>query len=275
MDGEAMAAEARRLRTEEELSVRQIQQRLGVTKVRLVEWLRGVPPPDWTRRPNAKDGLRARAIELRGEGWSVNDIASELGVANSTAFQWVRHLPLDRDTERARKKREHAKLMTDAQWAAFRERRDARRAAAHAEAAAVVGRLSERDLMLLGAAIYWCEGAKAKPWNPTETIQFVNSDPMLLDLFLRFLESRGHDRSSLRYRVSIHETANHEAAVDWWIERLRLPRDRFQRTTLKRHVPRTNRRNKGADYHGCLVVNVPKSRELYWLVEGVMTALAK
>jgi transposase-like protein len=275
MDGEAMAAEARRLRIEEQLSVRQIQQRLGVTKVPLVEWLRGIPPPEWTRRPNAKDDLRSRAIELRRDGWSVNDIASELGVANSTAFQWVRHLPLDRDSERARKKREHSKLMTDAQWAAFRERRDARRAAAHAEAAAAVGVLSDRDLLILGAAIYWCEGAKSKPWRLDEKIQFTNSDPMLVELFLRFLESQGRDRAELTYRVSIHESADHAGAVDWWVERLALPRERFMRTTLKRHTPRTNRQNTGEDYHGCLVVNVPKGRELYWWIEGVMRGCAK
>lgn len=265
-----MAAEARRLRVEEQLSVRQIQQRLGVTKVRLVEWLRGIPPPEWTRRPNAKDDLRSRAFELRREGWSVNDIAAELGVANSTAFQWVRHLPLDRDSERARKKREHSKLMTDAQWAAFRDRRDARREAAHAAAAAAVGPLTERDLLILGAAIYWCEGAKAKPWRPVEQVKFINSDPMLVELFLRFLESQGYDRASLTYRVSIHESADHERAVNWWVGRLALPRERFMRTTLKRHVPRTNRRNTGEDYHGCLGVDVPKGRELYWRIEGVM-----
>jgi hypothetical protein len=74
-----LAAEARRLRAVEQLSVRQIQARLGIGKDRVYALLRGVPPPDWTRRPNAKDGLRAEAVELRAEGRSVNDIARELG----------------------------------------------------------------------------------------------------------------------------------------------------------------------------------------------------
>jgi hypothetical protein len=117
--------------------------------------------------------------------------------------------------------------------AAFPERRDARRASAHAEAAASVGSLSDRDLLILGAAIYWCEGAKSKPWRPVEKIQFTNSDPMLLDLFLRFLESQGHGRNSPTYRVTIHESADHERAVDWWLERLALPRERCQRTTFE------------------------------------------
>jgi transposase len=272
MDGEAMAAEARRLRVEEQLSVRQIQQRLGVGKDRVKDWLRGVPVPAWTRRPQAKDELRARAVELRGQGASVNEIAAELAVSKSSAYLWTKHLPVDEEA-RARKRREHSKAMTDAQWAPYRERRDARRAAAHAEAAASVGALTGRDLLILGAAIYWCEGAKSKPWRVDEGIRFINSDPLLHELFLRFLESQGRDRANLTYRVSIHESADHEGAVDWWIERLALSREQFRRTTLKRHAPKTNRRNIGVDYHGCLVVYVPKGRELYWQIEGVVRGL--
>lgn len=264
-----MAAEARRLRVEENLSVRQIQQRLGVGRGRVRDWLRGIPPPAWTRRPNAKDDLRAHAVELRKRGASVGAIAAELGVAKSTAFQWVRHLPLNRDREPA-SKRARSGRDGEVQRAAYRAALDGRRAAAHAAAAAAVGELADRDLLILGAAIYWCEGAKSKPWRLDEAVQFVNSDPLLLELFLRFLESQGRDRASLTYRVSIHESADPEGAVEWWVNRLALPRERFQRTTLKRHASRTNRRNTGEDYHGCLVVYVPKGRELYWRMEGVM-----
>jgi transposase len=273
MDDDGMAAEARRLRTEEQLSARQIQERLGVTRSRLTEWLRGVPPPEWTLRPNAKDSMRDKAVELRKQGWSVTDLALEFGIAKSTAWRWVAHLPLDRDSERARKKAEHSKLMTDAQWAAYRVDRDARQAAVHGEMATLVGPVSGRDLLLLGAAVYWCEGAKSKPWRRGELIQFINSDPDLFDLFLCFLESQGRLRSSLTYRVSIHESADAEAARDWWAERLELPVHCFRRPTLKRHQPSTFRRNKGEDYHGCLIVKVPGSRELYWRVEGVMASL--
>jgi hypothetical protein len=62
---------------------------------------------------------------------------------------------------------------------------------------------------LLGAAIYWCEGSKAKPWRPHETsLTFTNSDPILLELFLRFLAAAGVDRAHLAYRISIHESAD-------------------------------------------------------------------
>lgn len=47
----------------------------NVGSATLADWLRGIEPPEWTRRPNAKDDLRAEAIELRKQGWSVNDLA--------------------------------------------------------------------------------------------------------------------------------------------------------------------------------------------------------
>lgn len=268
------AAEARRLRAEEGLSIAQIQARLGVTKHTLTGWLRGVPAPTWTRRPTAKDELRERAVALRGDGLSVNDIALELGVATSTAWLWVKHLPLDRDTERARRKAAHARTMTDARWAERRLARDERRARLLAEAGGAVGQLSGRDLALLGAVAYWCEGTKSKPWRPNqEHVTFTNSDPLLLELFLRFVESRGRPRAELTYRVAIHESADATAAVDWWADRLCLPVDRFKRPTLKRHSPATVRRNTAEGYHGCLVVDVPRGRELYWFIEGTVGAL--
>lgn len=227
-------------------------------------------------RPNAKDELRARAQRLRWDGWSVPEIAVELEVARSTAFRWTRQIALDPGSERARQRRERSKRMTDARWQSHRQQRDRRRAEVNGDGASVVGTLEPRDLLLLGAAIYWCEGSKVKPWRAADfSLTFTNSDPVLLELFLRFLEAAGVDRSQPTYRVSIHESADPGAARAWWVERLGVPDERFQRATLKRHSPQTNRRNTGQDYHGCLVIRVPRSKELYWQVEGVMQGLAE
>jgi transposase len=158
-------ADARRLRVDPGLSLSELMKHFGVGSATLTDWLRGIAPPEWTRRPNAKDGLRREAIALRTEGWSVNDLAIELGVAKSTAYAWVKHIPLDPDPERAAKKQAHAALMHAARWEEHRRRRDRRQREMHDLAAASVGHLTERDVMLLGAAVYWCEGAKSKPWR--------------------------------------------------------------------------------------------------------------
>ncbi|MDG4791824.1 hypothetical protein O7626_39090 [Micromonospora sp. WMMD1102] len=91
-------------------------------------------------------------------------------------------------------------------------------------------------------------------------------------LFLRFLECCGVDRGVPTYRLSIHESVDAEVAAQWWQETLDLPAERFRRPTLKRHRPKTVRYNTGVDCHGCLIINVPRSRELYWRIEGTINA---
>lgn len=235
-----------------------------------VRRLRDGAPPARTRSPAARDDLRAAAVALRGEGRSVGDIAARLGVAKSTAYLWVRHLPSTR-TRRARR-RARAKAMNDDRWATHRATRDTAQAEVHSRMRETVGRLADREVLLLGAALYWCEGTKSKPWRRHDHVQFVNTDAGLLRLFLRFLAACGVERDVPTYRVSIHESADAAAAQRWWAETLDLPPDRFRRPTLKRHQP-TTRHNTGENYHGCLVVDVPRSRELYWKIEGVVAAL--
>lgn len=64
-------------------SRRQIKEILGpMSNTTLDDALRGEPPPEWTRRPNAKDEVRSRARELRAQGLDYDEIAAALGVAS-------------------------------------------------------------------------------------------------------------------------------------------------------------------------------------------------
>jgi hypothetical protein len=75
-------------------SRRQIKQILGpIRNATLDEALRGEPSPEWTRRPNAKDDLRARARELRAQGLDYEEITDAVGVSKGSVSLWVRDLP--------------------------------------------------------------------------------------------------------------------------------------------------------------------------------------
>ena len=72
-------------------SRREIKGILGIgSNQTLNEALRGEPPPEWTRRPRAKDDLHARARELRERGLDYEEIAGALGVSKSSVSLWVR-----------------------------------------------------------------------------------------------------------------------------------------------------------------------------------------
>lgn len=78
-DFEALREQAVALRREG-LSLRQIRDRLKVFNNDLLGRLvQGEPPPEWTKRPNAKDDLRAKARELRLRGLTYDQIELELG----------------------------------------------------------------------------------------------------------------------------------------------------------------------------------------------------
>ncbi|GAB1643157.1 resolvase [Krasilnikovia sp. MM14-A1259] len=267
--------QARQLRVETRMSLAQLRNRFGVSRDTMADWLWGLPVPEWTRRPNAKDELRDRAVALRRAGRTVPDIASELSVSRSTAYLWTRHLPLEPSPERAtERQRRHMAEMREARWGPYRVARDAERAATWGRESDWVGALSEREVRLLGAVAYWCEGTKSKPWQPNRCrVTFINSDPVLIRLFLRFMDLFGLDRAALKYRISIHESADWDAAGRWWAVVAEVPYEIFCRPTLKKHNPTTVRHNVGAPYRGCLIIDVPRSRELYWRIEGIMQGI--
>ncbi|MGW9450037.1 hypothetical protein [Streptomyces sp. NPDC055632] len=263
-DFEALRERAVALRREG-LSLRQIRDRLKVYNNDLLHRLvKGEPPPEWTRRPNARDDLRARARELRLEGWTYDRIQLELGCSKSSISLWVRDLPKPepRYTEEERRAR------MDAGLARLRATRDEERQETKRLAHESVGALSDRELFIAGVTLYWAEGAKDKAYRRREVLQFINSDPNVITLYLRWLDLLGVTPDRLRFRVSIHESADVAEAEGFWAELAGVDGSTFQRATLKRHNPRTVRKNTGEAYRGCLVVYVTGGSELYRRMEG-------
>jgi transcriptional regulator with XRE-family HTH domain len=254
-------------------SVRQIKQILGPIGNRaLHDALRGEPPPEWTRRPNAKDDLRARARELRLQGLDYEEIVAQLGVSKSSVSLWVRDLPRPprvAPEECAKRTAERMRRY----WIAERPVRAARRATATAAAAASIGGLTDREILIAGAIAYWCEGAKNKPRRRVDRVTLANSDPELISFFLLFLDTAGISRSDLAFQLQIHETADVESAKRFWLAITKAQPEQFGKTFLKHHNPLTKRKNTGDSYRGCLRVDVRRSCELYRKIAGWASAV--
>jgi hypothetical protein len=72
----------------------------------------------------------------------------------------------------------------------------------------------------------------------------------------------------LIFRVYIHEHADAEAAQRFWLDVVQTRPTQFRHSVLKRHNPRTARKNTGDNYHGCLRITVRCSTALYRQIEG-------
>jgi transcriptional regulator with XRE-family HTH domain len=247
------------------LSRRQIRDRLHVDNNDILNrLLEGEPPPDWTKRPNAKDDLRDKARELRLQGWTYDQIQVELGCSKSSISLWVRDLP---KPERKRTP-EEASAIARRGWEATMRLRDEERQHTKDTAKQAVGTLSPRELFLLGVGLYWAEGTKDKPYDRRENVCFVNSDPGVIGVFLAWLDLLGVERERLRFSVMIHESADVAGAERYWADLVGADRSAFNKTTLKRHNPKTVRKNTGNSYRGCLVIKVHRSADLYRRIEG-------
>ncbi|WP_030747800.1 hypothetical protein [Streptomyces sp. NRRL F-5135] len=247
------------------LSRRQIRDRMHVDNNDLLNrLLEGEPPPEWTKRPRAKDDLRERARELRLKGLTYDQIQVELGCSKSSISLWVRDLPKPepRYTEEERRDRMNAGL------ARLRMSRDQERQETKRLAREAVGRLSDRELFLAGVTLYWAEGAKDKPYSRRESLQFINSDPNVITLYLHWLDLLEIPRERLHFRVSIHESADVTEAEKFWADLAGVDPQVFYKATLKRHNAKTLRKNTADAYRGCLIIYVTKSAELYRRVEG-------
>jgi transposase-like protein len=205
--------------------------------------------------------LRERAAQLRRQGVGRAEIARRLGIGFSTVCRWFRDdgLAAPPGASRLEAWRVANRRTIDERWAHQQAEQDAHRDA--------VGPLTERELFLVGVALYWAEGAKSKPWRRHHRLVLCNSDVGVVRTWLAWIESLGVARSRLRCRVLIHESADVEAAERFWREVVG-PEPVFITPGLKRHKPVTNRRNTGEDYRGCLVITVTDGAGLYRRVAG-------
>jgi len=153
------------------MSMSQIAAALGLRSGggRLHEWLRGVPPPAWTARPNAKDHLRAQAIEMRGSGLSYREIREQLPVSKSTLSLWLRDVPVSEEHRDAMRRRalESSSSRAETNRALGARRRVDTREAARRQ----VPELAESELFVAGVVAYWAEGSKNKPWRSGESVR--------------------------------------------------------------------------------------------------------
>lgn len=255
----------------------EIAAELGVSKSTCSLWLRDLPhpadatvevPPEGAAAVST-DPRHAQARDLRAQGLTLREIASQLGVSAKTAYYWTWDLPVPASSRRGGGDRAHMEMMRRRYWDRVLAEREAERQAVQEQHALRVGALAPRELELAAVVAYWCEGSKSKPYQRREQVTFINSDPGLVLLFLAWLDQVGFPREHRRFSLSIHESADVEAATSWWASLVGVEPGEFSRANLKRHNPKTVRKNVEEAYVGCLVVRLVQCRTLYQRIEGV------
>ncbi len=157
---------------------------------------------------------REEARRLRALGRTMPDVAGELGVSRSSVSLWTRDVPVELGPRRLGPRQPNVL-----------ERRKAAEIADLLEAGRMrIGALSDRDLLIAGAALYAGEGTKADG-----IVAFANIDPAMVAFFCcwlrRFFDI---DESRLRVSLYLHDGLDLGAAQSYWSEVTATPIHQFR-----------------------------------------------
>ena len=212
---------------------------------------------------------RRLAISLRKTGHTYKEILSQVPVARSTLSLWLRDVGLSKNqTQRITK----LKQMSQRRGA---EKRRAQRV----EASRVIfemsrndiKKFSKRDLFILGVALYWAEGTKQKEHRTSVPVEFANSDPEIIRLYTKWIRTFLHiSNEDIQLILHIHEDKLRQEKVfkRFWSKVVQLPSSSFAQSVIKKHKPKTKRKNINSNYKGLLVIRVKRSTSLNRRIQG-------
>lgn len=167
---------------------------------------------------------RIKATELRNAGYSYGMIRGKLGISKSTLSNWLSKVPFSPNQEVIKRVGE-AKLKS----ALYKHRlKFGNITKMYTEAKADVGKLSQRDVFMLGVGLYLGEGSKSQ-----EEIRVVNSDPVIIKLAIKWLLGFGGIKLH-HLRVAIHGYPDHDVneLVSFWSKTLEIPPEQFIKTSI-------------------------------------------
>lgn len=156
-----------------------------------------------------------KALNLRRQGNSYNEISRQLYIPKSTLSYWFSENPelsLIKSKIIARSKKTWAKNITlyninrskkiRQDWIKKQDR-----------ASLQIKPINQYELKILGTALYWAEGYK----KTNSTVVFCNSDPDMIKLMIKFLHKICQiDKSKLKAQVQIHPNISEKSAKKYW-----------------------------------------------------------
>jgi hypothetical protein len=219
--------------------------------------------------PKAKIKQKERAQVLRKGGKSIKDISSILKVSKSSASYWCRDIKLSPTQILALSERQRNGAIQAGEKK--RQSRIDRTTKMMKRGEKDVGKLSKRDLFIVGLALYWGEGYK----KGSQETGLTNSDPEIIKLFIVWLE-QVYDipKNDLILRVSInsiHKDREREV-VSHWSRVADVPNTQFTKTSfIKTKAKKVYSNDK--NYFGTLRVKVRRGTDLRRRILGSIEAL--
>ncbi|KKP42422.1 MAG: hypothetical protein UR31_C0015G0022 [Parcubacteria group bacterium GW2011_GWA2_33_14] len=180
------------------------------------------------------------ALNLRKQGWSMNEIKDKLRVSKSSISLWVRNIKLTDDQKRALSQKGLTKESIERRRATRLSRENARRQIIVDAAREEIDTLSELELKLIGVALYWAEGGKTNRGS----VQLSNGDPRIIRLMMKFFKKICKvPKEKFRAHIHIHPHLNIKKAENYWSSISGIPLNQFYKTYSKPNKASQNKKD--------------------------------
>ncbi|MFA5013362.1 MAG: hypothetical protein WC520_02235, partial [Candidatus Paceibacterota bacterium] len=171
--------------------------------------------------------LYNKAILLRKEGLSYNEIRDIVPAGHGTIWRWCSHIKLTKkQVERLRDKKRNTSLIKNVMEKAQKDKRDS---LVWAEEKLKDSKINS-NLLISGAMLYWAEGYNS---NSNLSAIFTNTDADMVKIMMRFFrEIILVKDSKVKIMVRIAENGNVKEAEKYWSEVTNLSLERFQKPEI-------------------------------------------
>src|SRR3989338_3394728 len=217
------------------------------------------------------------ALALRLDSKTYGEIRGIFKIPKSTLSGWFSNLKLSgraKKTLESKKKNGYYKLLEFNKLRTInihKENEDIRK-----NYESRIRRLSNRELMILGAALYWGEGYKnfGQKKNIYPYVCFGNSDPLMHKVFVAFLERcLKINKDRIKCQAMIYPGTNSQKAIDYWQDVTQIPVKNF-RTQLAISRSSHGKRPWNILPYGTLQLRVSQRQE-FFKIRGLMDGIIK
>lgn len=190
-------------------------------------------------------------IFLRKHGYSLPEISQKTNIPKTTVYRFIKDVKILPEY-----------LVT---WAAKRggskRRKKLKVEQANFDGKQLVGRLTDKEKLLLFSALYWGEGSK-------KDFSLSNTDPELIRVFIGILrEVFKISNDKLRVSIRIYEDLNRNKCISYWSKILDIPEKEFGNVNV------LNGRKKGKLKFGMCRIRLSKGGDLLKRINGINLAV--
>jgi len=221
----------------------------------------------------SKPEQQQRALSLRVNGHSIGSIAETLSVSKSTVSHWCRNIALTEKQIRVIAERSHHQATESLLRVSERQRLERQRNIVKTTQEGIhdVGKITKRDLHMVGLGLYWGEGYK----KGSQELGFTNSDPVMIVFYIEWLQKVYLiKKSDLILRVSINDQHTHrvEKVMKYWSTITKIPLTQFTKVSLIKNTSKKLYQNLDTHF-GTLRVKVRRGTALRRRILGSISAL--